>query len=109
MGEPLRQDATSEPGRPDCPGCRAKQEEIDRLCEEVERLRKAKGESSDEKAKLAAQILKEMRTAKRQAAPFSKGDPKEKPKTPGRKAGKKYGRKGRRERPEQAESGQSYL
>jgi transposase len=103
MGEPLRQDATSEPGRPDCPGCRAKQEEIDRLCEEVERLRKAEAESCEEKAKLAAQVLKETRAAKRQAAPFSKGDPKKKPKTPGRKAGKKYGRKVRRERPEQVD------
>jgi transposase len=38
-------------------------------------------------------------SAKRQAAPFSKGQPKQNPKTPGRKAGDKHGKHGHREAP----------
>ncbi len=38
---------------------------------------------------------------KRQAAPFSKGPPKDNPKKPGRKGGRKYGPKARRSLPEQ--------
>lgn len=41
------------------------------------------------------------RDGKRQAAPFSKGPPKEKPKKPGRKSGTKYGPKAHRPLPEQ--------
>lgn len=36
------------------------------------------------------------RRSKRQTAPFSKGDPKETPKTPGRKSGEAHGRHGHR-------------
>src|SRR4051812_28068506 len=39
------------------------------------------------------------RSAKRQAAPFSKGQPKAKPKKPGRKAGEKHGPHAHRESP----------
>lgn len=39
------------------------------------------------------------RSAKRQAAPFSKGEPKKKPKKPGRKRGDQHGRHGHREPP----------
>jgi len=39
------------------------------------------------------------RSAKRQAAPFSKGEPKAKPRRPGRKAGQKHGRHAHREPP----------
>ena len=39
------------------------------------------------------------RSAKRQAAPFSKGEPKANPKKPGRKAGQKHGRHAHREPP----------
>jgi len=39
------------------------------------------------------------RARRRQAAPFSKGDPKPDPKKPGRKRGSKYGRRGERARP----------
>ena len=38
-------------------------------------------------------LEKATRDGKRQAAPFSKGPPKEKPKKPGRKSGTKYGRR----------------
>jgi len=39
------------------------------------------------------------RAAKRQAAPFSRGEPEEKPRRPGRRAGAGYGRKGHRRPP----------
>lgn len=52
---------------------------IDRLEQEVERLRR-----ENEKLQQAA---------KRQAAPFSKGEPKRNPKRRGRKPGKRYGRR----------------
>ena len=39
------------------------------------------------------------RAAKRQAAPFSTGQPKERPKQPGRKKGEKHGRHGHRPPP----------
>ena len=59
---------------------------------------------------LAAQVeqltklLEEARRAgKRQAAPFSKGDPKPDPKTPGRKAGKAYGKRSGRAVPDRAD------
>jgi hypothetical protein len=39
------------------------------------------------------------RGGKRQAAPFSKGDPKPAPKTPGRKSGDRHGRHGHRMAP----------
>lgn len=46
------------------------------------------------------QLLEEtQRAGKRQAAPFSKGNRKPKPKTPGRKPGKDYGKKGHRPPP----------
>lgn len=99
MNKDLQQGPNSEPGPTDCPGCEAKLEEIERLRQEVERLRKAEAQSADEKAKLVVQVIEQGRAAKRQAAPFSKGNPKNEPKTPGRKAGKKYGRRGYRARP----------
>jgi transposase len=43
------------------------------------------------------------RAAKRQAAPFSKGPPKEKPKKPGRKKGKAHGKHGHRDAPKPAQ------
>jgi hypothetical protein len=55
---------------------------IDRLKEENERLRR--------------EIEKLQQAAKRQAAPFSKGEPKRNPKRRGRKAGKRYGKRGSR-------------
>ena len=49
-------------------------------------------------------LLEEARRAgKRQAAPFSKGDPKPDPKTPGRKAGKAYGKRSGRAVPDRAD------
>jgi transposase len=46
-------------------------------------------------------LEKATRSNKRQAAPFSKGLPKDKPQKPGRKSGQKYGQKAHRPLPEQ--------
>jgi len=48
---------------------------------------------------LTAQLQAALRAGKRQAAPFSKGPPKDPPATPGRKAGENYGPKAHREVP----------
>jgi transposase len=45
---------------------------------------------------LTAQLQEALRAGKRQAAPFSKGPPKDDPKPPGRKAGPDYGKKAHR-------------
>jgi len=45
---------------------------------------------------LAAQLQEAQRASKRQAAPFSKGPPKDPPATPGRKSGEHYGPKAHR-------------
>ncbi len=66
--------------------------EIARLREENERLRR-------ENDRLRGELDKATRAAKRQAAPFSRGEPKRKPRKPGRKSGSKYGRRGRRAKP----------
>ena len=65
--------------------------ERDRLRGEVDKLR-------TEKAALAAKLDEARRAAKRQAAPFSRGEPKPEAerKRPGRKPGAAYGRRGRR-------------
>ncbi|MDA8047903.1 MAG: transposase, partial [Actinomycetota bacterium] len=49
--------------------------------------------------KLEAALEESRRRSKRQAAPFSKGDPKRDPKTPGRKSGDGHGRHGHRRVP----------
>jgi len=60
-----------------------------RLCRQVEQLQA-------QVRQLTAQLQEALRAGKRQAAPFSKGQPKDDPKPPGRKAGPKYGRKAHR-------------
>lgn len=52
-------------------------------------------------AQLEQLLEKATRAQKRQAAPFSKGKPKHRPRKPGRKAGKQYGPKAHRPLPEQ--------
>lgn len=49
--------------------------------------------------KLEAALEESRRRSKRQAAPFSKGEPKADPKTPGRKRGEAHGRHGHRRAP----------
>lgn len=65
-----------------CVGCVQLRQENQALREEIVRLRQ--------------QVQEAQRSAKRQAAPFSKGLPKKHPKRPGRKGGKGYGSKARR-------------
>lgn len=61
------------------------QERIETLCRENERLKQ-------ENERLRQQLEAASRAAKRQAAPFSRGEPKSHPKPPGRKPGTRYGR-----------------
>lgn len=67
----------AEPVESDCPVCAQLRHEVQALREQV--------------ARLTAALEEERRRGKRQAAPFSKGPPAEKPKRPGRKRGKRHG------------------
>lgn len=71
-----------------CAGCRRLRRENQRLGERISHL-----EGLLEEAR---------RSAKRQAAPFSKGEPERQPRRPGRRAGAAYGRKAHRPIPTQA-------
>jgi len=51
-------------------------------------------------ARLRERLAEAERAGKRQAAPFSKGEPKEEPKLPGRKPGRDYGIRARRQVPD---------
>jgi len=68
--------------------------EIQRLQQENERLRQ-------QLERLRQQLEKALRAAKRQAAPHSRGEPKQNPQAPGRKAGAAYGRQACRSVPRQ--------
>ena len=69
-----------------CPGCQAL------------RVRVAQVEA--QLAELARRLEDALRAGKRQAAPFRKGPPKSKPRTPGRKAGTDHGDHGHRPLPD---------
>ena len=71
---------------PACPGCAARDRRIAQLDAQVATL-------NQRIARLEEQLAAATRGAKRQSAPFSKGAPKENPKTPGRKGGADYGTK----------------
>src|SRR5690606_13786708 len=79
------------PGGPACrcPRCPKLEKRIERLERENEELRKRLDEA--------------LRAGKRQAAPFSKGDPKADPKKPGRKPGRDYGKRHFRARPKKVD------
>jgi transposase len=68
-----------------CTNCQALERRVHDLKAEVERLRR--------------QLDDALRSAKRQAAPFAKGEPRPNPKKPGRKPGKDYGTKAHRQPP----------
>lgn len=80
-------------GDPPCPGCVERDRLIDQLRQRVEQL-------TQRVAELERGLEEKERTKKRQAAPFSKGEPKQRPKKPGRKAGDQHGRHGHRPPPE---------
>src|SRR5260370_36095273 len=68
-----------------CPGC----------CERDSRI----AELERSNARLQAQLEKAQRANKRQAAPFSKGEPKKYPKSTARPSGAAYGKHGHRPSP----------
>jgi transposase len=70
-----------------------------RLCHECLALRRRVHELEAEKQRLLQLLEAERRAGKRQAAPFSKGLHKNKPKKSGRKPGDDYGNKGHRPPP----------
>ena len=70
--------------------------ELQALRKEVEQLRARVSELETENAELRRLLEEERRKNKRQASPFSRGEPKSDPKKPGRKAGKFYGKHSRR-------------
>jgi len=63
----------------------------DELLRENERLRDRIGDLETQVARLTHLLEQATRASKRQAAPFSKGEPKHDPKPPGRKPGPDYG------------------
>lgn len=75
-------------------------QENQRLRDENRQLRMRVDALETQVLKLTQLLEQTQRAGKRQAAPFSKGPPKENPKTPGRKAGKDYGTKAHRPLPE---------
>lgn len=78
-------------------------ERIDHLEAERDRLQ-AEGERLERvNARLREQVEALRRAAKRQAAPFSKGDLRPNPRRAGRKAGAAHGRHGHRPPPEQVD------
>ena len=69
------------------------------LLVENQRLRECNTRLEQTVRELLRRIEELERSAKRQAAPFSEGEPKPNPKRPGRKAGEKHGRHAHREPP----------
>jgi len=98
------------PRDPGCSCCRALEHENQRLRERVAQLdeelaamQKANQELLGQVAQLRALLEQERRAGKRQAAPFSKGEPRKQPRRPGRKPGAAYGRKAHRPRPQRVD------
>ena len=71
----------------------------EQLRDDNQRLRDRVAQLEAQVRQLTAQLQEVMRATKRQAAPFSKGPPKDPPAAPGRKAGENYGPKAHREIP----------
>lgn len=76
----------------DCPGCIQRDRRIDELEMLVAQLRA-------EIERLKAQLEQLQQASKRQAAPFSKGEPKKNPKSTARPTGPAYGKHGQRPQP----------
>jgi transposase len=69
------------------------------LDKQLEQLQSENARLKREIERLREELAKALRLAKRQAAPFSRGEPKAKPKRPGRKPGARYGAHQRRNPP----------
>jgi transposase len=65
---------------------------LDHAHEQVERLHRENERLKEENERLRKQLEAALRAGKRQAAPFSRGQPEANPKRPGRKPGSRYGR-----------------
>ena len=76
---------------------------VAQLQAEVAELRAALAARDQRIAELEKSLEEARRAGKRQAAPFSKGDPKPEPGRPGRKSGKAHGRHGHRMAPTRAD------
>jgi transposase len=74
---------------------------IAQLESQVEQLQSQVVALQQQVRQLTAQLQDALRASKRQAAPFSKGPPKDHPKPPGRKAGPDYGTNAHRPIPDQ--------
>lgn len=70
--------------------------ELERLRGELQRSERDRERLRRENERLKEELEAARRAGKRQAAPFSRGNAKPRPRRPGRKAGKGYGRHGRR-------------
>lgn len=81
------------PSEDGCPRCRELEQQNAALLEENGRLKAQIGRSE-------RRTEKAVRAGKRQAAPFSKGSPKRRPRKPGRRPGPDYGTPARRPIPE---------
>lgn len=76
--------------------------QVEQLRQENQRLRRDNERLRRELDEARAGLDQAQRQSKRQAAPFSKGPPKPRPKTPGRKSGTAHGRHGHRSPPDPA-------
>ena len=72
------------------------QRDLERVRRERDHLQREREQMQREIGRLRKELDAARRAAKRQAAPFSRGTRKAKPKRPGRKPGRRYGRQGRR-------------
>jgi transposase len=78
-------------------------EERDRALRDKQRLEDENARLREEIERLQKELEASQRAARRQAAPFSRGQPKGHPKSPGRKPGARYGRHQRRPLPERVD------
>jgi len=79
------------------------EQERERLEREGQRLEREGERLREEIEKLKRQLEEAQRAAKRSAAPFSRGQRKEKPERPGRKSGKAHGQHHRKKIPEKVD------
>jgi transposase len=82
---------------------RQKGEELEGVLREKQRLENENARLREENARLQKELETAQRAARRQAAPFSRGQRKSPPRSPGRKSGKAYGQHHRRTIPDRVD------